>query len=255
MRGCMLRTALQWRRSRTWPRPCGSWAKVPKSPCYSAKGSHTLGQCLSTLAIPSMPPRGGGEEVHDESRPALRSDAITTGCPDNPTHTVVARAALGGRSFGGPASTPDGEVRDMVALIGIVPASDTPDPSDVFQAQSSVFYCASKFCTADTQLHRQDLGPVKRGDMARLRVQWDRTRSQFIFQRDGQPEVFARYAVPSDILAPLIPMKLLQAVHFVPACTATPRPMSYMDALFGDVMVNELIPLLAYGPTCESWPG
>jgi hypothetical protein len=167
------------------------------------------------------------------------TDAMTTGCPDNPTHTVVSRAALGGRFFGGPASAPDGEVRDMVALIGIVQASDTRDPSDVFRTQSVVFYCANRPCTAGTQLHRQDLGPVKRGEMARLRVQWDRPHSQFIFQRDEQPEVFARYAVPSDILAPLIPIKLLHAVHFVPACTATPRPMAYMDALFDDVMVNE----------------
>jgi hypothetical protein len=166
------------------------------------------------------------------------TDAVTTGCPGNPDN-ALARAMLGGRFFGGPASTPDGDVRDMVASIGIAHVSGATDPPDVFQAQSLVFYCANRPCTAGTYLHRQDLGAVKRGEMVKLRVQWDRIHGQFIFQRDEQPEVFARYAVPADIVAPGIPVKLLHAIHFVPHCTATPRPMAYIDAWFDDVMVNE----------------
>lgn len=80
--------------------------------------------------------------------------AVTTGCPSNPTATVAARAALGGRFFGGASSAPEGEVRDMVALIGVAQASDAIDPSDVFRVQSFVFYCANRPCTAGTQLHR-----------------------------------------------------------------------------------------------------
>jgi hypothetical protein len=166
------------------------------------------------------------------------TDAVATGCPGNPDH-ALARAMLGGRFFGDAPSTPEGEVRDMVALIGIVHVSGATDPPDVFRAQSVVFYCANRPCTAGTHLHRQDLGPVKRGEMARLRVQWDRSHGQFIFQRDEHPEVFARYAVPSEIVAPGIPVKLLNAIQFVPHCTATPRPMAFIDALFDDVMVNE----------------
>jgi hypothetical protein len=71
-----------------------------------------------------------------------------------------------------------------------------------------------------------------------LRVQWDRDHHQFIFQRDEQPEVFARYAV-LDIVPLGTPIKLLNAMQFVPDCTATPRPMAFIDALFDDVMVNE----------------
>jgi hypothetical protein len=166
------------------------------------------------------------------------TDAVTTGCPGKPDNTE-AWAMLGGRSFGGAASTPEGEVRDMVAFIGIMQASGGTDPPDVFRAHSVVFYCANRSCTAGTQLHRRDLGPVKRGEIARLRVQWDRRHGQFIFQRDEQPEVFARYAVPSDIVPPGIPSKLLNAMQFVPDCTATPRPMAFIDAWFDDVMVNE----------------
>jgi hypothetical protein len=165
------------------------------------------------------------------------TDAVATGCPGSGENTVT-RAGLGGRFFGGAASTPEGEVRDMVAFIGITRLSGAPDPADVFQAQSIVFYCANRPCTVGLTLHSRDLGPIKRGETARLRVQWDRTHGQFIFQRDEQPEVFAKYAV-SEIVPAGNPSKLLNAMQFVPDCTATPRPMAFIDALFDDVMVNE----------------
>jgi hypothetical protein len=161
------------------------------------------------------------------------TDAATTDCSGNPDSTL-ARAALSGRFFGSPPSTPDGDVRDMVAFIGIMRVSGfTP-----LRAHSFVYYCANRPCTAGMTLHRQDLGAIKAGETARLRVQWDRAHDQFIFQRDQQPEVFAKYAI-SDIVPPSVPAKSLTAMQFVPDCTATTRPMAYIDALFDDVMVNE----------------
>jgi hypothetical protein len=166
------------------------------------------------------------------------TDVVAAGCPDTPD-SAVARAALGGRFFGGAPSTPDGEVRDMVAFIGIERTSYATDPPDILRAQSVVFYCANRPCTAGTTLHSQDLGPVTRGATARLRVAWDRLHRHFIFQRDDHPEVFAKYAVPSEVVAPGSPVKVLTAMQFVPDCTATPRPMAFIDARFDDVMVNE----------------
>jgi hypothetical protein len=57
-------------------------------------------------------------------------------------------------------------------------------------------------------------------------------------KRDEQPEVFAKYAV-SEIVPAGNPSKLLTAMQFVPDCTATPRPMAFIEAWFDDVMVNE----------------
>jgi hypothetical protein len=162
--------------------------------------------------------------------------AETTGCPDNPEPTA-ALAMLGGRFFGSAASTPDGEVRDMVAYIGINQVSGAYPPN-VFQARAVVFYCANQLCTAGMVLHQWDLGPVKPGEIARLRVQWDRDNHQFIFQRDDAAEVFAPYAV-SDTAPPSSAVKMLDAILFVPNCTATPRPMAFIEAWFDDVMVNE----------------
>ena len=165
------------------------------------------------------------------------TDVAATGCPGNPEDTV-AWAMLGGRFFGTPTSTPGGEVNDTVAFIGMLRGSGSTVPPDVHRARSVVFHCANRPCTTGSELHSQDLGPVKRGEMARLRVQWDRDNHRFIFQRDDAPEVFAPYAV-SDTAPPGIQVKLLDAMHFVPNCTVTPRPVAFIEALFDDVMVNE----------------
>jgi hypothetical protein len=165
------------------------------------------------------------------------TDVATTGCPGNPENTV-AWAMLGGRFFGTAPSTPGGEVTDTVAFIGMIRGSGSAAPPDVLRARSVVFHCANRPCTAGSELHRQDLGPVKRGEIVRLRVQWDRDNHRFIFQRDDAPEVLAPYAV-SDTAPPGIAVKLLDAMHFVPNCTATPRPMAFIETWFDDVMVNE----------------
>lgn len=164
------------------------------------------------------------------------TDAATTGCPGNP-EPALAWAMLGGRFFGTAASIPESAVNDVVASIRLVRRSDATDPPDVLRVRSSVFHCANTPCTTGSGLHFQDLGPVKRGEMVKLRVQWDRDNHRFIFQRDDAPEVVAPYTVP-DTTPPGIQVKLLDAIHFVPNCTTTPRPMAFIDAMFDDVMVN-----------------
>lgn len=74
--------------------------------------------------------------------------------------------------------------------------------------------------------------------MARLRVQWDRDNHRFIFQRDDDPEVVAPYTL-SDTAPPGQQIKFVTVIPDVVNCTATPRPVAFMDASFDDVMVNE----------------
>ena len=78
---------------------------------------------------------------------------------------------------------------------------------------------------------------MTRGETARVRVQWDRDNHRFIFQRDDASEVFAPYAV-SDAAPPASAAKWLAAMPLVPNCTATPRPMAFIDAWVDDIMVN-----------------
>lgn len=116
--------------------------------------------------------------------------------------------------------------------------SGATGPPDVFRARAVVFYCANQLCTAGMQLHRRDLGPVKRGETATLPVQWARDNHRFIFQRDDASEVFAPYAV-SDTDPPASAEKWLDAMYIVPNYTATPRLMAFIGAWFEDVMVSE----------------
>jgi hypothetical protein len=165
------------------------------------------------------------------------TDAAATSCPGNPEATI-SWANIGGRFFGTAPSTPGSAANDVVANIRLVRRSDSTDPPDVLRVRSGVFHCANAVCTAGSPIHFQDLGPVKLGEMVRLRVQWDRDNHRFIFQRDDDPEVLAPYTV-SDSAPPGIQVKLLDALHLVPNCTATPRPVAFIEALFDDVMVNE----------------
>jgi hypothetical protein len=43
----------------------------------------------------------------------------------------------------------------------------------------------------------------------------------------------------SDTASPGIQAKLLDAIRLIPNCTATPRPMAFIEALFDDALVNE----------------
>jgi hypothetical protein len=163
------------------------------------------------------------------------TNAMVTGCRGNPNSTR-SWASFGGFFFNTATPTPGSRVNDVVAFIRLLRASDSTDPPDVLQVQSLVVHCAEKD-SCDTTLHFRDLGLVKLGEMTRLRVQWDQENHRFIFQRDGDPEVVAPYTV-SDIASASDPHKMLEINQSVASCTATPRPLAFMDASFDDVMVN-----------------
>jgi len=55
------------------------------------------------------------------------------------------------------------------------------------------------------------------------------------------PDVLASYTV-SDSAPPGVQFKRLGAVHFVPDCSARPRPMAFTETWFADMMVNESAP-------------
>jgi len=164
------------------------------------------------------------------------TDVAATSCPGN-REATSAWAILGGLFFGTAPSPPGSAATDVGALIGLVRGSDSTDPPDVLRVRCAVLHCTSDG-TGISELHRQDLGPVKLEEMARLRMQWDRDNHRFIFQRDDDPEVLAPYTV-SDSGPPGDQVKLLVAENLVPNCTATPRPVAFIEALFDEVMVNE----------------
>jgi hypothetical protein len=163
------------------------------------------------------------------------TDAMATGCRGNPNSTR-SWASLNGSFFNTATPTPGSSENDVVAFIRLARASDSTDPPDVLRVQSLVLHCKEKW-NCDTTLHFQDLGLVKLGETYRLRVQWDRENHRFIFQRGGDPEIVAPYTV-SDTAPASNSRKTLALSQVVANCTATPRPVAFMDASFDDVMVN-----------------
>jgi hypothetical protein len=172
------------------------------------------------------------------------NDVVATACASNPKVTfpggiypwIGAWAGLQGHFFNTATPTPGSMENDVVAGISMFRAAESTDPPDVLRVQSVVLHCNSWVC--DTTLHHKDLGPVKRWEMARLRIQWDRDTHRFIFQRGDAPEVVAPYTV-SDTAQPSAAVKPLVIANEVANCTAKPRPVAFIDTLFDDVMVNE----------------
>jgi hypothetical protein len=172
------------------------------------------------------------------------NDVVATACASNPQVTfpggiypwIGAWAGPHGHFFDTATPTPGSMENDVVAGISMFRAADSTDPPDVLRVQSVVLHCKSRAC--DTTLHHKDLGPVKREEMARLRIQWDRDNHRFICQRDDAPEVIAPYTV-SDTAQPSAAVKRLVIANEVANCTPKPRPVAFIEALFDDVLINE----------------
>jgi hypothetical protein len=165
------------------------------------------------------------------------NDVGATGCPSNPTPTY-ASTFLAGSFFNTATPTPGSEVHDVWAIIGLIRGSDMDVPADVLFAISVVGRCTNADCKESTWLHSRALGPVKRGERATLRVQWDRDNHRFIFQRNDDLEVFAPYTL-SDTAPPGRPRQGVMIGYEAANCTATPRPVAFIEAVFDDVLVNE----------------
>jgi hypothetical protein len=171
------------------------------------------------------------------------NDVRATGCPSNP-QASSAVTYLGGSFFNTATPTPGSELNDVWAVIGMVRRSDMRVPPGVLHAISLVGHCTKATngkCKDSTWLHSRDLGPVKRGEMATLRVQWDRDNHRFIFQRDDDLEVFVPYTL-SDTAPPGRQRKGLRIGYEAANCTATPatpRPVAIIEAFFDDVFVNQ----------------
>jgi len=163
-------------------------------------------------------------------------DVKTTGCPGNSEATRVS-TFLGGPFFSATSPTAGGVLRTVWALIGLVRGSDMTSSTEVMSVVSRVGQCTTADCKESTWLHSRYLGPIKRGEMATLRVQWDQDNHRFIFQRDDDPEIIFPYTL-SDTVAPRGRHKGLRIGYGAANCT-TSRSEAFMETWFGNVFVNE----------------
>ena len=165
------------------------------------------------------------------------NDVRATGCPSNPQPTRAV-TFLGGSFFNTFTPTPGSELHDVWALIGVGRRSNMDVATDVLSALSLVGRCTNVNCKASMWLHSRDLGPVRRGEMTTLRVEWDRDNHRFIFQRDDDLEVFFPYTL-SDTAPPSRQRKGLRITYEAAPCTPPSQPVAFIEASFDDVFVNE----------------
>ena len=153
-----------------------------------------------------------------------------TGCATANT-TTTARTEIHGRFFN--TGTPVNDIGDVVAIIQISQFSN----ESVVRVLADVFQCSLSPCSQGTSLGHRDLGVISLGSSARLLIQWDQPNHQFIFQRDNGPLTFVQYTV-SDTAPPFGQFKMLDIFNDVANCTATPRPVGFVDTFYSNVFVN-----------------
>lgn len=163
------------------------------------------------------------------------SDFEITGCPLNPEPSRT-RVRLQGFFFNTAFPMPGDSTNDVVAQIRLQRRSDSTDPPGIFRVQGFVFKCTDAACNGSVDLAFVLLGFATVNQPATLLLQWDQPNHKFIFGFNGTT-VDAPYFV-SDTAPPSFQSKAMHAQVVVANCTAVPRPVGSMDALFNNVFVN-----------------
>ena len=211
-------------------------------------GERRLHLAAKALGIASFPGQTSGARVRLAFANSGAVEAIravvevrkveATGCPtdlDPNSNPTRARLRLSGFFFDDGTNTN----RDLLAMVVIERRSDSTDPQGVLRVLGRLFHCADANCLAGEDLVIPvNLGSITLGERVRLRIQWDKDVDQFIFQRDGQPEITASYlGLVLDANPPTNIGKRIEIAHEVANCSG-PGSTAFMEALVNNVFVN-----------------
>jgi hypothetical protein len=152
----------------------------------------------------------------------LVKDVEVSGCANNSNVTGQTRARLGGSFF-------NTGTNDVSATINLQRFPATPKNRlrvDAFTDGVAGFVA---------------LGTIGKGETVSLSVSWEQANHRFKFtvSRPTSPtqlDAFISYT-ESDTTPPVDNFKGLSVNNIAPNCTATPRPVAYMEALFDNVFV------------------
>jgi uncharacterized repeat protein (TIGR01451 family) len=167
-------------------------------------------------------------------RAAARVNGLQAiGCSTPGSFATGVRAEIHGRFFNTGTPTPDSSLGDVFAHIYLLKLSN----GNPLQVLADVGECSDAFCNQGNILGFLNLGNLSLATTVTLLMQWDRPNHRFIFQRDNQPLAFIPYAV-SDTAPPSLQFKMLDVNNFVANCTATPRPVGFLDVSYDNVYLN-----------------
>lgn len=157
----------------------------------------------------------------------------TVGCSGNPDASGVSAGFEG--SFFNTGNFQNGAQGDVKANIVIVRTSN--DTGNSLNVGAGYYQCNDANCATATQLFSQGLGAVNAGSTNTLNLKWNQAQHQFTFQLNSNAPVTSTYSV-NDSFPPGFDNKYLYSARFVPHCTTTPRPFTFVDSYFDNVFVN-----------------
>lgn len=175
----------------------------------------------------------------------------TAACALPSGRPATARGSLEGLFFNASEFEPDpllgNRTNEVGAGIQISRRSNSLDPPDVLSASAFVFRCDNAACTMNTSLANiAGLGTVAVNEKVRLRLEWDETNSQFVFQFGKNDPAFLNYPPllpvwPSGIhiWPSVIHTRTIEASNFfVPNCEGGVRSLASIELRVDDVYVN-----------------
>jgi len=206
---------------------------------YASQGSDTGNSSSNTRLLFF---NGGG--VSTIQATVLVKKIQATGCSAVNTFATSPRLRIGGGFFnaGAVAPAPGDQTDDVFAFITVGRELDSANAANVLDINGTVFRCGDANCSGAnmTQIGEELLGTVKVNQKVKLRITWDPTNNEFVFQKGKDPEVSIVYT-DDDGFNPGTSNggnKRLEVNHQIPNCTSAPRPMAYMEAYFDDIKVN-----------------
>jgi hypothetical protein len=165
-----------------------------------------------------------------------------TACSTN-SATTSPQARIGGMFFNTGTATPGDSTNDVRALIIIGRTSASPNPSNVLDITGVVVLCSDANCYTNTPIGTAvDVGTTLLNLPVKVRIAWDQANNRFVFQKGRTPEVYVNNTVnvggqPGTANGG---NKRVEVTHQIPNCTSLPRPMSFIDAYFDNIRINQV---------------
>lgn len=165
-----------------------------------------------------------------------------TTCSTN-TAATSPQARIGGMFFNTGTATPGDQTNDVFAFISVGRPSDSTKASGVLDVSGVVAICSDATCSTNVQIGTVGLGSALLNLPVKLRIAWDQANNRFVFQRGKSPEEYVNYM--QTVGGPPGTgngdgSKRIEVYHLIPNCTGIPRPMSFIDAYFDNVKINQI---------------
>ena len=184
-----------------------------------------------------------GSDIRTIEATVLVKKIVVSECSANP-YAAEARVRIGGAFFNIGTPSSGDSTNDVWGQITVGRAFDSEDPAGTLHVYAKVYRCTDETCSTTAWVGSpdpQDLGTVKLNKKVKLRVTWDPSSNQFIFQKGNGLEFLVSYVLNDDNPPGGLNggMKRLEIQNFLPNCTGEPRPVGYIDASFDNIKVNE----------------